>query len=313
MESKTAYSRAEVRRILKINENRLRSWERAGLCEPQQQFEFVDLIALKTLQKLRENRIPTERIEQALRSLREKLSGIDRPLWELKIVSDGRKVAVELPGGKMEALTGQMLFNFEVSNLRSVAVFEAPRRPESAARFMEETESWFQRGLEREERGEPREAILEAYRKALDLNPAAAGAWINIGSVHYRERDLREAEYCYRQALQAFPGYALAHFNLGNVCEETGSLEEAADHYNAAISLDDAYADAYYNMALVQERLGRPMDAAKHWRRYLQLDPSSSWADIARRALHTLLQVTKGGAAEGRCAASGEWRAESGE
>ncbi len=298
MESKTAYSRAEVRRILKINENRLRAWERARLCAPQQQFEFVDLIALKTLQKLRENRIPTERIEQALQSLREKLSGIDRPLWELKIVSDGRKVAVELPGGKMEALTGQMLFNFEVSHLRSVATFKVPRQSESTFRFMEATESWFQMGLEREEQGEPPEAVIEAYGKALALNPGAAGAWINIGTVHYRQGDLQDAEYSYRQALKAFPNYALAHFNLGNVCEETGRIEEAADHYNTAVSLDDAYADAHYNLALVQERLERPMDAAKHWRLYLKLDPSSSWSVIARRALNTLLHVTKGGATE---------------
>ena len=296
MESKTAYSRAEVRRILKINENRLRAWERAGLCAPQGQFEFVDLIALKTLQKLRENRIPTERIEQALRSLREKLSGIDRPLWELKIVSDGKKVAVRLPGGKMEALTGQMLFDFEVSHLRSVATFEAPGQAASSPRLLEATESWFQRGLEREEQGEPPEAILEAYGKALELNPDAAGAWINIGTVHYREGDLHEAEYSYRQALKAFPDYALAHFNLGNVCEETGRLEEAVEHYSAAISLDDAYADAHYNLALAQERLERPMDAAKHWRRYLKLDPASPWAAVARRALDALLHVTEGGA-----------------
>ena len=303
MESKTAYSRAEVRRILKINENRLRSWERAGLCAPQEQFEFVDLIALKTLQKLRENRIPTERIEQALRSLREKLSDIDRPLWELKIVSDGRKVAVRLPGGKMEALTGQMLFDFDVSNLRSVAAFEAPRRAESPGGSMEESEFWFHRGLEREERGEPLGAVLEAYGKALQANPAAAGVWVNMGTVHYREGNLREAEHCYRQALQAFPGYALAHFNLGNVCEETGRLEEAAERYKTAISLDDSYADAHYNLALAEERLDRPMDAVKHWRRYLQLDPSSAWADIARRALNALQQVMQGGAFEPRSGA----------
>lgn len=299
----TAYSRTKVRRILKINENRLRSWERMGLCKPQEQFEFADLIALKTLQKLRENRIPAERIRQSLKSLRKKLSDIDRPLWELKIVSDGRKVAVELPGGKMEALTGQMLFDFEASALRSVATLEAPKQPETIGRVMEETESWFQEGLTREAQGELPESVLEAYGKALDLNPRAAGAWINIGTVHYRQGDLSKAEYSYRQALKVFPEYTLAHFNLGNVCEETGRLEEAAEYYNAVVALDDSYADAHYNLALIQERLDHPMDAAKHWRRYLKLDASSPWSNIARRQLDTLLQVTEGGAAEPKTAA----------
>ncbi len=299
----TAYSRAEVRRILKINENRLRSWERMGLCKPQQRFEFADLIALKTLQKLRENRIPAERIEQSLESLREKLSGIDHPLWELKIVSDGRRVAVELPGGKMEALTGQMLFNFEASTLRPVATFEDPKQPRNDVHRVEKSELWFQKGLEREEKGEPPESIVDAYSQALDLNPNAAGAWINIGTVHYREGDLREAEFSYRQGLKVFPDYALAHFNLGNICEEMGRLEEADDHYKAAISLDDAYPDAHYNLALVKERLDQPMAAAKHWRRYLDLDPASPWSHIARQQLDSLLKVTKGGGAAGKSGA----------
>lgn len=268
-----------------------------GLCKPQQRFEFADLIALKTLQKLRENRIPADRIEQSLESLREKLSGISHPLWELKIVSDGRKVAVELPGGKMEALTGQMLFNFKASTLRPVAEFEVPKQPQNDLHRVQEAELWFQKGLALEEQGEPPEAIIEAYTKALELNPKAAGAWINIGTVHYREGDLREAEFSYRQGLKAYPEYALAHFNLGNICEEMGRLEEADEHYSAAIALDDGYSDAHYNLALVKERLDQPMAAAKHWRCYLNLDPASPWSHIARQQLDTLLKVTKGGGA----------------
>ena len=84
-----------------------KSW---GLYECPREFGFADLIALKMLQKLRENRIPNEHIKASIASLNEKLAGIERPLWELKITSNGRKVAVELPGGKMEALTGQMIF-----------------------------------------------------------------------------------------------------------------------------------------------------------------------------------------------------------
>ena len=118
------FARADVRRILKITENRLRSWERLGLYECPEKFGFADLIALKTLQKLREKRIPYARIKASLSSLTEKLAGIERPLWELKIISDGRKVAVELPGGKMEALTGQMLFNFDAASLRRVTELE---------------------------------------------------------------------------------------------------------------------------------------------------------------------------------------------
>ena len=288
------FARAEVRRILKITENRLRSWERLGLCEHRAEFGFADLIALKALQKLRENRIPNERIKRSLASLTEKLSGIERPLWELKITSDGRKVAVDLPGGKMEALSGQMLFKFEASSLKPVTALEQERtRPEMDT--VGEAERLFRQGLDLEEAGEPASKVVETYEQALKLNPKAAGAWVNIGTIRYREGNLAEAERCYREALKVSPSYALAHFNLGNVCEELDRLSEAVNHYKIALRLQSGYSDVYYNLALVYERLGEPMRAAKQWQAYLQLDSSGPWAGIARQQLNSLLKITPGG------------------
>jgi tetratricopeptide (TPR) repeat protein len=272
----------------------LRSWEDRGLCERRTDFGFADLIALKTLQKLRENRVPADRIKDSLVALREKLAGIERPLWELRIFSDGRRVAVELPSGRMEALTGQMLFNFEVSSLNRVEMLPKPTQLETAQR-LRDAELWFRRGLELEEAGAPMSEAIEAYRQALELNPDAAGAWVNLGTLSYRQGELQEAETCYRQALRISPNYALAHFNLGNICEELDRLQEAVEHYQIAINLQNTYADAHYNLALVYERQGEPMLAAKHWRTYLKLDPASPWAGIARQQLRNLLTIMPGG------------------
>ena len=287
------YTRSEVRRILKISENRLRSWERLDLCERLTEFGFADLIALKTLQKLREKRIPAARIKSSLASLSKKLAGIKRPLWDLKIVSDGKRVAVELPGGKMEALTGQMLFDFDASSLRPVT--ELSNRDGQTVDRVRRAEDWFVRGLELEEEGASVREAMDAYRKALELNPDAAGAWVNIGTLHYQQRELEEAERCYRQARKTSPNYALAHFNLGNICEESERLSEAVNHYRLALRLQPEYGDAHYNIALVYERAGEPMRAAKHWRSYLKIDSTSPWALIARRQLKGILEITPGG------------------
>ena len=288
------FARAEVRRILKITENRMRSWEKLELYTCLEEYGFADLIALKTLQKLRENRIPNQRIKASLISLTEKLAGIERPLWELKITSDGRKVAVELPGGKMEALTGQMLFNFDAASLRPVTALEKDSG-RSTVEKLRESEHWFQRGLDLEEAGESFTRITETYRRALELNPKAAGAWVNIGTVYYRQGSVEQAEVCYRQALEIWPDYALAHFNLGNVFEELERLNDAVEHYIAATQNQTNYADAHYNLALVYERMGEPMPAAKQWKAYLAIDSTSPWAKIARQQLNSLLKITTGG------------------
>lgn len=264
------------------------------MCERRTQFGFADLIAFKTLHKLRENRVPAGRIKESLAALRQKLGDIKHPLWELRIFSDGRRVAVELPNGRMEALTGQMLFNFEASELNCVEMLPKPTQLETAGR-VRDAEIWFRRGLELEEAGAPIGEAISAYRQALELNPEAAGAWVNLGTLSYRQGELQEAEICYRQALKISPNYALAHFNLGNICEELDQLDDAVRHYETAINLQNSYADAHYNLALVYERLGEPMLAAKHWRTYLKLDPTSPWAGIARQQLRNLLTIMPGG------------------
>ena len=56
------YSRADVRRMLGVTEQQLRGWQRQGLIPAAEAFTFSDIIALRTLQKLRDNGVPSRRI-----------------------------------------------------------------------------------------------------------------------------------------------------------------------------------------------------------------------------------------------------------
>ena len=283
------YSRADVRRQFRISERELRSWERQQLILPAETYSFSDLIAIKAIAKLRENRIPAPQIARAVESLRRKLGWIKQPLSELGIVSDGKKIAVRVAGQTMEALTGQILFDFDAAELGSLTEFPDRKRTQNR---MRESEAWFQKGLEMEETGAPVELAVEAYRKALELNPAAAGALVNLGTIFYRQKDFAEAEKHYVQAVVADPGYPLAEFNLGNLYDEQGRVKDAADHYHRALELNPAYADAHFNLALLAERSGESLKAVSHWKTYLKLDPSGQWAEIARRQLDRLRQST---------------------
>jgi DNA-binding transcriptional MerR regulator len=284
-----SYTREEIRRQFSLTERALRNWEQNSLLPAADSYSFSDLIAIRAIVELRRKGFRPRQIAQAVESLRHKLEGVTRPLSELRIVSDGKKIAVRISGQKMEAISGQILLDFDTSELGGVKILPE-RRP--AENRLKESEVWFQKGLELEEIGAPLEEVIGAYRKAIDLNPGAAGAMVNLGTIYYRERRFAEAERYYRDAVVADPKYPLAEFNLGNLYDEQGRTAEAATHYRRALALNPQYADAHFNLALLCERTGEVLKAVQHWKLYLKLDRSGSWADIARRQLERLQQTT---------------------
>lgn len=285
------FSRRDLCRILHLSERQLTAWERRGLLPASAPYSFSDLIALKTIQKLRGNRIPLNRIQRSVDALRQRLNTVEHPLAELRISSDGRRILVGYETHTMEPLSGQLLFNFETRSLRdAVRTFRPAAMPahadgtEESERRMQ-AEDWFIKGLKFEESPDTAEKAVEAYQKAIELNPEAAGAFINLGTIYYNRHRLSEAETCYRQATQIDPQYALAYFNLGNVYDERGNLAEARKYYEEAVRLQPNYADAHYNLALVLDRQGLRGKALHHWKRYLKLDPGSPWAAYARQQI----------------------------
>jgi tetratricopeptide (TPR) repeat protein len=282
---KQQYQRAEVCRMLHLSERQLRSWERLDLVPAAEKYSFRDLIALRTIGELRARRIPLRKIGRAMASLKQKLSEVRDPLAELKIFSDGRHIAVRVAGQNMEALTGQILFDFDTSELANVQ--SLPPQPPTPPRERD-SETWFQKGLFLEETGAPIEDAVEAYLQAVEYNPQAAGALVNLGTIRYRLHQFKEAEDYYTRALQADPNYPLAHFNLGNLYDERGDLSKAQSCYEAALRINPRYGDAHFNLALLCERRSDVLRAVHHWKAYLKIDNTSNWAEIARRQLEKL-------------------------
>jgi tetratricopeptide (TPR) repeat protein len=289
---KQAYSREETRRLLDISERQLKSWEKQGLVSASQAYGFHELVALRTLIKLRENRVPPARIKLAVNALSQTLRDVHDPLKQLKLYADGKKIRVDVEGRKMEAVSGQLLLDFGQAELKRLVEFRAKEDIQNERTQRLEAERWFQRGLELEQTGAPIEQVVGAYEKAVKLDPKSAGALVNLGTICFNTQKWREAEKYYREALIADPGYALAHFNLANLYDERGQRDQALGHYLEALKIAPSYADAHYNVALLYQATNQPMKAVHHWTKYLKLDPGSNWANIARRELAKLKQNT---------------------
>lgn len=286
--TKHAYSRAEALRLLKVTEKQLSAWEAQKLVPASETYGFKELIALRTIVRLRQARRPVPQISRAVEALAAKLRDVGDPLTELKLYADGKRIRVEVDGREMEAESGQLLLNFDQVEISRLLEFRVPDNPAAERERRATADRWFQRGLELEQTGALPDEVIEAYKKAIELDPLAAGAMVNLGTLYFNARKWREAEEYYMDALEADPDYPLAHFDLANLYDERGDRTRAMEHYQAALKISPNYADAHYNLALLYQGSNQPMKAVRHWTTYLKLDPGSQWANIARRELSKL-------------------------
>ena len=286
-----SFTREAARRLLHVSEKQLKSWEQQKLIQPAATYGFRELLALRTLIKLRNSRVPPQQIRRAIHALIKKLRGVEDPLTELKIYAVGKRIRVELEGRAMEAESGQLLLDFDPGELSRLLEFRPKEDPRAERDQRQAAEHWFQRGLDLEATGAPAPQVIEAYQKAVELDPGSAGALVNLGTIFFNARNFTLAERYYTQATETDPEYALAHFDLGNLYDERGDRERALERYLAALRISPNYADAHYNTALLYQGANQPMKAVRHWMAYLKLDPSSEWAAIARRELSKLREA----------------------
>jgi tetratricopeptide (TPR) repeat protein len=284
-----AYSREDVRRQLGVSKRQLDSWEKQNLLPSGGSFSFSDILALRTLVGLRKSNVSAVQIRKAVHAVRRHFREFENPLTEIKIYSQGKKIEVQFAGNKkMEAISGQLILNFDQAEISKLLSFPGQAEESEAARKVKsrrEAEHWFEKGLDLEQNGAPATEVIAAYQKAAEIDPTSAGALVNLGTVYFNARDWRLAEQFYRKAVEVDPEYALAHFNLGNLYDERGDRTGALKHYLAAIAIHPRYADAHYNIALLYQSMGQPLKAVRHWKAYLTMDPGSAWAAIARREL----------------------------
>ena len=291
-----SWTRAQVLRLVNISERQLAGWERRKFVATKTQYGFSDLIALRMLSSLREQKITPSRIQRIMEVLRGKLEQAGNPLSVAKIFLDGKKLRAEIEGQKIEAMTGQLLLNFDKAEVRRLVAFARKESPGDEKRKQEalvaESDQWFQKGLEVEQTGGPIAEAIAAYEKSIELNPNAAGSLVNLGTIQFHMRHWKKAETYYQRAITADPDYSLAHFNLGNLFDEKGDREHAQQAYFEALRINPQYADAHYNLALLYQGEGDSAKAVLHWKTYLKLDPSSDWAKVARRELEKLQRNT---------------------
>jgi len=283
------YNRQDVLRILRIHPRQLSGWEHSGLIARSESYSFQDLVQISKLRDLRATRLTAAKISASVTAMRS-VSGMANPLLEAGTTRRGSRLIFRHSGAAMEPIARQFVFDFDAGSSRGPTALDATaiNTDQREAR----ANSLFLEAVHCEEAHKITEATA-LYGEILLLDPMHAPACINLGTIHYNQRQFLEAERLYRQAAAVDPEYALAFFDLGNVLDELQHLPEAIEAYRSAIRLVPTYADAHYNLALAYERIGQRRKALRHWTAYLKLDNTGPWANHARGQQRKILDREK--------------------
>lgn len=252
----------------------------AGLVSPtrgprgEYRFSFQDVVMLRTAHSLHASRVQRQRIIQSLKGLREAQSA-DQPLTGLRICAVGKDVAVKGRDGRWQAVTGQLLIDFDAqADARSGTGTVHALRPARGAQGGS-AHDWFALGCQ-SEGGDDHDGEAEAaYRRALALDPDYLDPYLNLGCLLCDAGRYEEAVALYREALRHFADEALIHFNLAVALEDLGQSEAALASYDACIALSPDFADAHFNVARLHQVLGDKRRAIRHFNHYRKLQTRS--------------------------------------
>jgi predicted O-linked N-acetylglucosamine transferase (SPINDLY family) len=117
------------------------------------------------------------------------------------------------------------------------------------------------------------EGALQAYQRALALDPADPYVNYNFGKLLASHGARERAAGLLRAALQAKPAFTDAHVVLGDVHEALGDLPAAAAELEAALASQPQHVGALLNYAGILKRQGRIAQAAGCYEKITVLQP----------------------------------------
>jgi DNA-binding transcriptional MerR regulator len=283
------FTASEVARLLGVSPSRLRSLDRAGVVPPsalkgnRRAYTFPDVIALRVARDLFAKHVKLREVAEAVQNLRRALPKVTRPLAELRIVSDGRRMVVKSSAGTFEPATGQMVLDFEVKDLQGDVL--RVLRPQVSGERAKTAHDLYVQASALDEDPATMDEAADLYRRAIEADPSLAIAYTNLGNVCFRRGDDQEAEALYRRALSVDATQPEAQYNLGYVMLERGQARESIEYFKGALKSDPRFADAHFNLAMAYEQIDEPSKARPCWRKYLEIEPTGTWAEIARKHL----------------------------
>lgn len=115
---------------------------------------------------------------------------------------------------------------------------------------------------------------LDYFNAALRIRPYRYDVHYKVGLFYQNIAAYDDAIQAYERALEINPEYKIALHNIGVVKIFKGDVEEALKSFDLAIGLDASYLEAYFGRAYAYEMLKEVIKSEADYRTCLMLDPS---------------------------------------
>ena len=164
------------------------------------------------------------------------------------------------------------------NNLNNVLSVMDNKEIKNDLKKSEDVDTWFSRGVASEKISKYEEAI-QAYDKALEINPKFFYAWDGKGNILSKMGRYEEAIHSYYKALEINPEYANSWDGRGDVLSKLGRYIEAIQSYDKALEINPGYLDSWYSKGNVLYMLGRYEEAIQAYDKALEINPEyvNSW------------------------------------
>jgi len=233
-------------------------------------FSFHDVVLLRTAHELRAASIPTRQILRSLRRLRDALPP-EVPVNGLRITAGGDRITVRGDDGQWDPDTGQLVMDFSIAPVAGSVSFISQRRASEPDSLGDDPDALFAQAEQLEASDES--AAQAAYRRVVELAPAHANAYANLGFLLCEAGRCEEAVELYEQAVLHCATAPLVHYNRAVALESLGRFSDALASYEECLRLQPDMADAHQNAALLYAQAGDKQLAIRHFSAYRRLQP----------------------------------------
>ncbi len=253
----------QLSRLLGISGLRLRRWISFGLIQSNDNssvtpmFDFQQVAAAKALSRLVDRGIPPSKLANSLRRLQRWLPDDGR--LGVSIVALENQLLLR-DGDELIDSHGQFYFAFD-KRLDNSPLNTSPDVFKSIG-----PDALFDRAYQKECAGNLSDAIAD-YTSWLESFGDDHEVLFNLANVHLQKGIVERAVHFYYRCVEVEPAYARAWNNLGLCLQQLGDDTEAIAALRQAVDIDPDDVEMMFNLADLLDETGRLSEARLFWLR----------------------------------------------